>query len=97
MTKEAVNYIVLSVTTDGQAVTSTAWAEEASSPTPDTPQKWALSTTLKVLLGIVANGSVKQIISDNLLATGVKRVTTEKNQVTLGQIPYDNWYAWQVT
>lgn len=97
MTKNATHYIVLTVTTDGQAVLSTSWAEQATSPNADEPKKWTLSTSLKVLIGIVANGVVKQLIKKNLTANGKKRLTTEKNNATLGQIPYDNWYVWDVT
>jgi hypothetical protein len=45
----------------------------------------------------VRGASVKQVVTDNLSATGVKRLTTEKENIELQQLPYDNWYAWVVT
>jgi hypothetical protein len=95
--KNVTKYVVLTVTTDGQAITSSQWGLSDAPPNLDDPEKWSLATSVQILIGIVANGSVKQIIFDNLTANGKKRLTTEKNNVTLGQIPYDNWYAWQVT
>jgi hypothetical protein len=94
---DAVRYIVLKCTTNGLVVTSSTLAAENASPASPAAEKWALSGSFDVLIGAVRGASVKQVVFDNLAATGVKRLTTEKDNIELQQIPYDNWYAWVVT
>lgn len=95
--KNAVRYVVLSATTNGLVVTASQLSADASSPPGPTAEKWALSSSFKVVLGVVRGADVKQIVFNNLAATGVKRLTTEKDNIQLQQLPYDNWYAWVVT
>jgi len=94
---DAVRYIVLKCTTNGLVVTSSTLAAENASPASPAAEKWALSAAFDVLIGAVRGASVKQVVTDNLSATGVKRLTTEKENIELQQLPYDNWYAWVVT
>jgi hypothetical protein len=94
---DAVRYIVLKCTTNGLVVTSSTLAAENASPASPAAEKWALSAAFDVLIGAVRGASVKQVVTDNLSATGVKRLTTEKANIELQQLPYDNWYAWVVT
>jgi hypothetical protein len=94
---DAVRYIVLKCTTNGLVVTSSTLAAENASPASPAAEKWALSGAFDVLIGAVRGASVKQVVFNNLAATGVKRLTTEKSNIELQQLPYDNWYAWVVT
>jgi hypothetical protein len=95
--KEDVRYIVLKCTTNGLVVTSSTLAAENASPASPAAEKWALSAGFDVLIGAVRGASVKQVVFNNLAATGVKRLTTEKSNIEFQQLPYDNWYAWVVT
>jgi hypothetical protein len=90
-------YVVLSVQTDGIAITGCSL--QVNSSPPDTPAagKWTLSSAFSVLIGAVYNSNVKQVVFNNLSANGSKRLTTEKQNIQLQQLPYDNWYAWSVT
>jgi hypothetical protein len=97
VSSEDVRYIVLKCTTNGLVVTSSALAAENASPASPSAEKWALSAGFDVLIGAVRGASVKQVVFNNLAATGVKRLTTEKANIELQQLPYDNWYAWVVT
>jgi hypothetical protein len=94
---DAVRYIVLKCTTNGLVVTSSTLAAENASPASPAAEKWALSAAFDVLIGVVRGASVKQVVFNNLAATGVKRLTTEKENIEFQQLPYDNWYAWVVT
>jgi hypothetical protein len=92
-----VRYVVLKCTTNGLIVTSSTLAIQGEPPDSPSVQKWALAGAFDVLIGAVRGASVKQVVFNNLAATGVKRLTTEKTQIAFQQLPYDNWYAWVVT
>jgi hypothetical protein len=97
VSSEDVRYIVLKCTTNGLVVTSSTLAAESASPASPAAEKWALSAGFDVLIGAVRGASVKQVVFNNLAATGVKRLTTEKANIEFQQLPYDNWYSWVVT
>jgi hypothetical protein len=49
-----------------------------------------------VLIGLVLGPQVWQVVYDNLSYAGVKRITTDRESPEVGQLPYDNWYVWQL-
>jgi uncharacterized coiled-coil protein SlyX len=93
----SIQYVVLNVNTNGLSITSSTLDFTSIAPSSPAAEKWALSSSFSVLIGAVRGGSVKQVVFNNLSATGVKRLTTEKQNIQLQQLPYDNWYAWQVS
>lgn len=89
-------YVVLTVTATNNAVISTSLSFDSSPPTGEqSPQKWALPTEFKVLIGMVQPPKVFQIVTDNLSFNASKRITTDRSNPAIGQLPYDNWYVWQ--
>jgi len=90
-------YVVLSVFTDGRSVDSSVLSLDSSPPpTTSSAQKWNLSGSFQVLIGAVAGTIVKQVVFNNLSASGKKVLTTEKLALNMNELPYDNWYAWEV-
>lgn len=90
-------YVVLSVITDGRSIISCSLEFDDSPPlTVSRAQRWNLASSFKVLIGAVAGTTVKQVVFNNLSANGKKVLTTEKVLVNMNELPYDNWYAWEV-
>jgi hypothetical protein len=95
---DALRYVVVDVETNGKYILSSETVLQNSPPTPDAAVEWSLPQSFSVLIGAVQNTSVYQAVFTNLVATGKKRITTEKSQpIELGELPYDNWYSWEVS
>jgi hypothetical protein len=95
--EEELGYVVLTVTTTSNGIVSTELSFDSSPPTTEqSPVKWGLPTSFKVLIGLVRGPQVWQVVYDNLSYAGVKRITTDRATPAIGQLPYDNWYIWQL-
>jgi hypothetical protein len=95
--KTSLRYIVLECEHDGRNIVSSSLEAATDAPSSPPVGKWSLGDSpFRVLLGLVFGTDVKQIVFANLTATGKKRLTTEKQTAELGEIPYDNWYSWEV-
>lgn len=93
----SLRYIVLSASANNNAIVSTSMSADSSPPSGEqSPQKWALPTSFKVILGLVLGPQVWQVVYDNLSYTSAKRITTDRANPAIGQLPYDNWYIWQL-
>ena len=94
---DSLRYIVLSASANNNAIVSTSMSADSSPPSGEqSPQKWALPTSFKVILGLVLGPQVWQVVYDNLSYTSAKRITTDRANPAIGQLPYDNWYIWQL-
>jgi hypothetical protein len=97
ISKTSLRYIVLECEHDGRNIVSSTIDAAADAPSSPPVGMWSLGDSpFRVLLGLVFGTDVKQIVFGNLTATGKKRLTTEKQTAELGEIPYDNWYSWEV-
>jgi hypothetical protein len=95
--KEELRYVVLTATATSNAVVSTALSLDASPPTAEqSPVKWGLPTEFKVLIGLVRGPQIWQVVYNNLSYAGIKRITTDRANPQIGQLPYDNYYVWQL-
>ncbi len=95
--EEELGYVVLTVSATSNGIVSTELSFDSSPPTAEqSPVKWGLPTSFKVLIGLVRGPQVWQIVYDNLSYAGVKRITTDRATPAIGQLPYDNWYIWQL-
>jgi hypothetical protein len=95
--EEELGYVVLTVTCSSNAVVSSVLSFDALAPsTEQSPVKWGLPTEFKVLIGLVRGPQVWQVVTNNLSYSGSKRITTDRSSPSLGQLPYDNWYIWQL-
>jgi hypothetical protein len=93
----SLRYIVLTASANNNAIVSTSMSADSSPPSGEqSPQKWALPTSFKVILGLVLGPQVWQVVYDNLSYTSAKRITTDRANPAIGQLPYDNWYIWQL-
>ena len=89
-------YVILSVNAAAQRITSATFSISGSPPSGDpVPVKWSLPSTFQVLIGMVKESQVFQSVFNNLSFTGSKRLTTDRANPQIGQLPYDNWYTWQ--
>jgi hypothetical protein len=95
--EEELGYVVLTATATSNGIVSTELSFDSSPPTAEqSPVKWGLPTSFKVLIGLVRGPQVWQVVYDNLSYAGVKRITTDRATPAIGQLPYDNWYIWQL-
>jgi hypothetical protein len=89
-------YVVLTVYAANNAIVSSLLSLDSAPPVGEqAPVKWGLPTEFKVLIGFVRGGQIWQIIYDNLSYAAAKRITTDREDPQIGQLPYDNWYVWQ--
>jgi hypothetical protein len=94
---EELKYVVLTATATANAIVSTLLSLEASPPTAEQPPvKWGLPTEFTVLVGLVLGPLVWQVVYDNLSYAGAKRITTDREDPQPGELPYDNFYVWQL-
>jgi hypothetical protein len=94
--EDELGYVVLTATATSNGIVSTSLSFDASPPTAEqSPVKWGLPTSFKVLIGLVRGPQVWQVVYDNLSYAGIKRITTDRESPEVGQLPYDNWYIWQ--
>jgi hypothetical protein len=96
--EEELGYVVLSVSATSNGIVSTELSFDASPPTAEqSPVKWGLPTSFKVLIGLVRGPQVWQVVLDNLSFASSKRITTTRETpLSLGELAYDNWYVWQM-
>jgi hypothetical protein len=95
--EDELGYVVLTATTTSNGIVSTELSFDSSPPTAEqSPVKWGLPTSFEVLIGLVRGPQVWQVVYDNLSYAGVKRITTDRATPAIGQLPYDNWYIWQL-
>jgi hypothetical protein len=93
----ALKYVVLNAATANSAIISTELSLENAAPSQEqSPVKWGLPTQFSVLIGLVLGPQVWQVVFDNLSFAGVKRITTDRAAPEPGELPYDNYYAWQL-
>jgi hypothetical protein len=90
-------YVVLTASAAANVIVSTSLSLDSSPPTAEqSPVKWGLPTSFKVLIGLVRGPQVWQVVFNNLSYAGVKRITTDRANPQIGQLPYDNFYVWQL-
>ena len=95
--EDELGYVVLTATATSNGIVSTELSFDSSPPTAEqSPVKWGLPTSFEVLIGLVRGPQVWQVVYDNLSYAGVKRITTDRATPAIGQLPYDNWYIWQL-
>lgn len=93
--KDTLKYVVIEATCAQNVVVSAELQFSSSPPTAEQePVKWGLPASFSVLIGLVKGQSVWQIVYDNLSYNAVKRITTDRESPAVGELPYDNWYAW---
>jgi hypothetical protein len=100
-TKEGVGadelkYVVLTASATSNSIVSTELSLDDQYPSSEqSPVKWALPDSFAVLLGMVRGRTVWQVVYDNLSYSASKRITTDRANPQVGQLPYENWYIWQ--
>jgi hypothetical protein len=88
-------FVFLTASCAGNKVVSTELNFATNAPQGEaTPVKWATPSSFDVLLGLVNGTTVTQVVFDNLGYNAVKRLTTDKQNPSSGELPYDNWYTW---
>lgn len=85
---DSLRYVCLSVQSNDGAISSSTLSVDATIPTQQTALANALPANFKVLLGVVYNGTVKQIVNNNLRASGTQLFTTYNGTQTR------TWYVW---
>jgi hypothetical protein len=95
--EDELGHVVLTATASSNGIVSSSLSFDSSPPTAEqSPVQWGLPTSFKVLIGLVRGPQVWQVVYDNLSYAGVKRITTDRATPAIGQLPYDNWYIWQL-
>jgi hypothetical protein len=84
----ALRYVCLSATSNDGSISSCTLSVDTSVPTQQTALANSLPASFKVLLGVVYNGTVKQIATDNLRAYGIILFNTYDGTQNR------NWYVW---
>lgn len=93
--KDQLCYVILTGTSDGKQFLSAVLSVESNAAEPQTPTIWGLPQEAQFLLGVVYNGSVFQIISDNITVAAVLAATSEKTtELEVGELPFNNFYVW---
>jgi hypothetical protein len=89
------NYVSVETSCAQNVVVSSQLQFSGSPPESEQePIKWALPNSFSVLIGLVKGPEVWQIVYDNVSFNAVKRITTDRESPAVGELPYDNWYAW---
>jgi hypothetical protein len=92
----SLSYIILSVTATNNAINSCSLAVSGTAPAAEPePVKWGLPTSFAVIIGLVQGIKVWQVVYNNLSFSSSKRITTDRANPQIGQLPYDNFYTWQ--
>lgn len=90
-------YVVLNVSASSNQIVSSMLSIDSSPPQNEqAPVKWGLPSEFKVVVGIVLGSRVWQVVFNNLSYISSKRITTNRESPQAGQLPYDNWYVWQL-
>lgn len=93
--KDQLCYVILTGISDGKQFLSAVLSVESNAAEPQTPTIWGLPQEAQFLLGVVYNGSVFQIISDNITVAAVLAATSEKTtELEVGELPFNNFYVW---
>jgi hypothetical protein len=94
--KDELGYVVLTAQATSNSIVSTEISFDPTPPTSEQqPVKWGLPEELQVLIGLVRGQQVWQVVYDNLSFASAKRITTDREDPQIGELPYDNWYVWQ--
>lgn len=89
-------YVVLTATASSSAVVSTSLSFDSTPPSGEqSPVKWGLPSSFKAIIGLVRGAQVWQVVTDNLSYASAKRITTDRANPGIGELPYENWYIWQ--
>lgn len=96
LAKDALGYAVLTAATNGKEITSTTLSVTTTQPGGQAATMFTLPTEIKFTLGIVYNGTVHQLITDNINVAGKIVYTKDKATAAApGQLPFEIWYVWQ--
>lgn len=86
---DSLRYVCLSVESNDGNIGSSTLSVETQIPPQQEAVENSLPASVKILLGVVYNGTVKQIVTDNLRAYGTSLFTTYKENGRAS-----NWYTW---
>jgi hypothetical protein len=86
--RNALRYVCLSATSNDGSISSCTLSVDSSVPSQQTAVANTLPSSFKVLIGVVYNGTVKQIATDNLRAYGIVLFNTYDGTQNR------NWYVW---
>jgi hypothetical protein len=86
--RNVLRYVCLSATSNDGSISSCTLSVDSSVPSQQTAVANTLPSSFKVLLGVVYNGTVKQIATDNLRAYGIILFNTYDGTQNR------NWYVW---
>lgn len=97
ISQDQLKYCVLNVSASSNRITNCSLSLDSSPPTSEMqPVKWGLPSTFQVLIGLIYNSQTYNTIITSISYQAIKRITTEKQTIEVGEIPYDNWYVWQL-
>ena len=95
---DAVHWVYLDITTSNGAVTACTWAQQTSIPTPSGTNAGTPPITFKYPIAIVDDGTVYKLVEGkSFFVSSVEAFRNEKGSPTAGELPYDIYYAWQVS
>jgi hypothetical protein len=86
---DSLRYVCLSVESNDGNIGSTTLSVETQIPPQQEAVENSLPASVKILLGVVYNGTIKQIVTDNLRAYGTSLFTTYQENGRAS-----NWYIW---
>ena len=91
----SLRYVVLTANSDGEQITSAAVSVASTAPPAQTPEIFGLPSEAKFLLGLVYNGNVYQILSNNISVTGKQQfIASKASAAQPGELPYEIYYVW---
>jgi hypothetical protein len=94
VSSDALNYVVLTATTNGKEITSATLSVENAAPAAQTATVFSLPTEVKYTLGIIYNSAVFQIAKTNIVLTGKIVVSESRTVSNPGELPFNSYYIW---
>lgn len=96
LAKDTLGYAVLTAATNGKEITSTTLSVTTTQPAGQAATMFTLPTEVNFTLGIIYNGTVHQLITNNINVAGKIVYTKDKATAAApGQLPFEIWYVWQ--
>lgn len=86
-------YGVATISTDSRNITGISIAISSTSPSQQTPQKFAVDGSVEYLFGLFYNGAAYNLLAQSIyLYPRLRLVTSAEPAAAPGQSPFDLWY-----
>jgi len=94
VTKDSVQYVILTCTTDGKAISQASISVRSQTVKVQTAIPFGLPSSFEVLIGIVYNDNIYQCVTTNLNLGGKSTYVANQAQSQPGTLPYTIYLIW---